>query len=270
MSSSIVVLVTRVCGQHANLFWEVFESSHLLGCIREDQLLLEHGSGITGHFELFIQDFDLCSKFGSFLIELMEAGDLPSHPPIIKVFDFALQIHKVATGPKEEGVEPGGERFNGVFFSMPNRVSLCIQIDNVRGLIRALALVITSDSAIFQPFDPLGGTMDSIAEGDVKVGYSPVIFDIAIGGPFKHISIVFNVVMEPLDLFFEAAYFTGFVGFMLCDCREEPVSNGSKDGCIEIGVGRQGGCNCTGRHRWFWTLDWSDQERDAVLGRRGV
>ena len=84
--------------------------------------------GIAGHIELFIQDFNLCSKFSSFLIKLVEAGDLPSHPPVVKVFDFTLQVHEVAAGPKEKGVEPGREWFNGVFFAMPNRVSLCIYV----------------------------------------------------------------------------------------------------------------------------------------------
>ena len=65
-------------------------------------------------------------KLSSFLIELAEVGDLPSHPPVIKVVDVVLQVHKIATGPNEEGAEPGGEQFNGVFLTMPNCVSLRI------------------------------------------------------------------------------------------------------------------------------------------------
>ena len=149
------------------------------------------------------------------MIELVEAGDLPSHPPVIKVFDLALQVHEVAAGPKKEGTEPGGEQFDGVFLTMPNHIRLCIQINNMRGLIRALALMITGDSAIFQPLDPLGQTVDSITEGDIKVGYLPIVFNIAVRGPFKHVFIVFDLVMEPTDLFFEAAYFAVFVGFSL-------------------------------------------------------
>ena len=149
------------------------------------------------------------------MIELTEASDLLSHPPVVKVFDFALQVHEVAAGPKEEGTEPGGEWFNGVFFAMPNCVSLCIQINSVRGLIRALALMVTSDSAIFQPLDPLGRVVDSVTEGNVEVGYSPVIFDVAIWGPFKCVFVVLNAVMEPSDLFFKAVYLTGSVSFML-------------------------------------------------------
>ena len=80
-------------------------------------------------------------------------------------------MHEVTAGPEEEGTEPGRKQFNGVFFAMPIHVSLCIQVDNVRGLIRALALVITGDSAIFRPLDPLGGTVDSITEGNVEVGF---------------------------------------------------------------------------------------------------
>ena len=73
-----------------------------------------------------MQDIDSCSKFGSFLIELAEASNLPSQPPVVKVADVALQVHKVAAGPDKEGTEPAWERFNGIFLAMPNCVSLCI------------------------------------------------------------------------------------------------------------------------------------------------
>ena len=270
MSLSIVVLVTRVCGQHANLLWELFESGHLLGRIGEDQLLLQHGLGIAGHIELFIQDFNSQGKLGGLLIKLTEVSDLLSHPLVVKVFDFMLQMHEVAVGPKEEGAEPGREQLNGVFFAMPNHVSLCIQVDNMRGLIRALALVITSNSAVFQPLDPFGGPVDSIAEGNVKVGHSPVVLDVAIRGSFELIFIVFNAIVEPSDLFFKALLLAGGMGLMLGNGREEPISNGSEDCCVKVRVGCQGGCNGTGRHRWFRTLDQSDWERDAVLGKQDI
>ena len=112
-------------------------------------------------------------------------------------------------------MEPGRERFNGVFFTMPNCVSLCIQVDNVRGLIRALALMITSNSAVFQPLDPLSRVVDSIAKGNIEVGYSPVVLDVAIRGSFECVFVVLDMVMEPSDLFFEAAYLTGSMGFTL-------------------------------------------------------
>ena len=73
-----------------------------------------------------MQDIDSCGKFGGFLIELAEASDLPSQPPVVKVADIALQVHEVAAGPNEEGAEPGWEQFDGVFLAMPNCVSLCI------------------------------------------------------------------------------------------------------------------------------------------------
>ena len=85
----------RVFGQHANLLWEVFESGHLLGHAGEDQSLLRHGSGIASCIKLFMQDVDSCSKLGGLLIELTEVGDLPSQPPVIKVTDVMLQMHKV-------------------------------------------------------------------------------------------------------------------------------------------------------------------------------
>ena len=246
MSSSIAVLVTRVCGQHANLLREVLESGHLLGHTGEDQSLLRHGSGITSCVELFMQDFNSCGELSGFLIELVEAGDLPSQPPVVKVADVPLQVHEVTAGPNEEGVEPGGERFDGVFLTMPNCVSLRIQVDNVRGLIRALLLMESGDPSIFQLLDPSGRFEDSIFKGKIEVGHPPIILDASIGGPFEYVFVVFDVVMEPADLLLEAANFAGFLGIALGDGCKEPISDGSKDICIEIRVGRQGGCNGTG------------------------
>ena len=130
--------------------------------------------------------------------------------------------------------------------------------------------MVPGNSSIFQLFDPLGWAEDSIAEGDVKLRYSSVVLDVSIGGPFKHVFVVLDLIMEPTDLFLEATNFTCFLGIALGNFCEEPISDGSKDVCIEIGVGHQGGCNCTRRHRWFRTLDRSDWERDAVLGGQGV
>ena len=73
-----------------------------------------------------MQDFNLCGELSSFLIKLAEAGDLPSQPPVIKVADVMLQVHEVTAWPNKEGMEPGRERFDGVFLAMPNCVSLCI------------------------------------------------------------------------------------------------------------------------------------------------
>ena len=67
-STSTVVLVTRVCGQHANLLREVFEAGRLLGGASEDQSFFRHGTGIACRVELFVQDFDSRGEFGSFLI----------------------------------------------------------------------------------------------------------------------------------------------------------------------------------------------------------
>jgi hypothetical protein len=73
-----------------------------------------------------MQDLNSCSELGGFLIELTEASNLPSQPPVVKVTDVALEVHEVAARPNEEGAEPSGEWFNGVFLAMPNRVSLRI------------------------------------------------------------------------------------------------------------------------------------------------
>ena len=146
-------------------------------------------------------------------------------------------MHEVAAGPKEEGTEPGGYWFDGVFLTMPHCVSLCIQIDNVRGLIRALSVVVASDSAVLQPFDPFGGVENSITDGDVEVGYWPVVLDVTIGGSVECVFIVLDTVMEPVDLLLEVADFAGFLGVASGDGCEEPFSDGLEDVCIEIGVG---------------------------------
>jgi hypothetical protein len=232
----------------------------------KDQLFLRHGLGIAGCVELFMQDIDSCSKFGGFLIELTEAGNLPSQPPVVKVADVMLQVHEVATGSDEKGAEPGGELFDGVFLAMPICVSLCIQIDNIRGLIRALLFMESGDLSILQLLDPFCWFEDSIAEGNAEVGYSPIVFDVPIGGSFKYVFVMFNAVVKSTDLLVEAANFTGLLGIALSNGREEPLCNGSEDVGIEVRVRCQGGHNGTGRHRWFWTLDRADQEGNAVFG----
>ena len=126
MSTSTVVLATRVCGQHANLLREVLKPGRLLGGAGEDQSLFCHGAGVAGCLEFFMQDFDSRGEFGGFLVELTEVSDLPSQPPVVKVADVALEVHEVTGGPDEEGAEPGGKWFNGVFLAIPNRVSLRI------------------------------------------------------------------------------------------------------------------------------------------------
>jgi hypothetical protein len=186
----------------------------------------------------------LCGEFGSLLIKLAEAGDLPSQPPVVKVFDVMLQVHKIAAGPDEEGVEPGREWLDGVFLAVAHCVSLCIQIDNVRGLIGALHVVVAGDLAIFQSLNPLGGAKDSITDGDVEVMYSPIVLNIAIGGSVKHVFVVLDMVVEPVDLLLEVANFAGLLGVASGNGCEEPLSDGSKDVHVEIGVGCQGGCNC--------------------------
>ena len=71
-----------------------------------------------------MQDVNSCGEFGGFLIELVEASDLPSQPPVVKVADVTLQMHEVTAGPDEEGVEPGGEWLNRFSSPCPT-VSAC-------------------------------------------------------------------------------------------------------------------------------------------------
>ena len=179
-------------------------------------------------------------------------------------------MHKVTAGPDEEGMEPGGERFNGVVLAMPHCVSLCIHVDNVRGLIRALLFMVPGNSSVFQLLDPLGRSEDSIAEGNVEVGHPPIVLDVSVGSPLEYIFVVFDAVVEPADLLFEAVNFAGFLGITLGNGCKEPFRDGLENVGVEVGVGCQGGCNGTGRHRWFRTLDQSDWERDSVFGRQGI
>jgi hypothetical protein len=217
-----------------------------------------------------MQDFDSCGELSGFLIELAEVSNLPSQPPVIKVTDVTLEVHEVTARPNEEGVEPGKEWFDGIFLAMPNCVSLCIQIDNIRGLIRALLLVEPSDLAIFKLLDPLCQLEDSLAQGNEEVGDSPVVFSVSVGGMFKYVFIMFDPVMESSDLFFKVTNFDIFMGIALGDGCEEPFSDGSEDVGVEVRVCCQCGRNGIGQHRWFRTLNRMDWERDAVLGGRGI
>ena len=159
---------------------------------------------------------------------------------------------------RQEGVEPGGEWFDGIFLAMPNRVSLCIQINNIGGLIRALLLMEPSDSAVFKLLDPPCRLEDSIAQGDEEVGDSPVIFNVSVGGAFEYVLVVFDLVMESGDLFLEVTNFDIFVGVTSGDGCEEPFSDGSEDVGVEVRVCCQCGRNGIGRHRWFWSLNRTD------------
>ena len=217
-----------------------------------------------------MQDFNLCSEFGSFLIELSEASDLPSQPPVVKVADVALEVHEVTAWPNKEGVEPGGEWFDGVLLTVPNHVGLCIQIDNIGGLIWALLLVEARDSTVLELLDPFRRFEDSVTQGNEELGDSPIVFDVSIGGAFKYVFIVFDPVMKSGDLFFEVANFNVFMGVMSGNGCEEPLYDGSENVGIEVRVCRQRGRNGIGQHRWFWCFNRTHRERDAVLGGRGV
>ena len=104
----------------------------------------------------------------------------------------------------------------------------------------------SSDPSVFQLFDPLGRFEDSITKGNVEVGHPSVILDVPIRGLLEYVFIVFDTVVESADLLFEVVDFAGLLGVASGDGCEEPLSDGSKDVHIEIGVGRQGGCNGTG------------------------
>ena len=123
-----------------------------------------------------------------------------------------------------------------------------------------------SDSAVFELLDPLCWFEDPVAQGNEEVGNLPIILDIPVGGAFKYVFIVLDMIVESADLFFEAADFDVFLGVTSSDSCKEPFCNGSEDVGIEVRVCCQCGHNGTGRHRWFWTLDRANRERNAVFG----
>ena len=121
------------------------------------------------------------------------------------------------------------------------------------------------DASIFELFDPLCRFEDSIAQRDEEVGDSSFVFDVPVGGAFEYVFIVFDLVVESGNLFFEATNFDIFMGVTSGDGCEEPFDDGSEDVGVEVRVCCQCVRNGIGRHRWFWTLDRTDWERDAVF-----
>jgi hypothetical protein len=103
----------------------------------------------------------------------------------------------------------------------------------------------SSNLPIFQLLDPLGRFEDSVTEGNVEVGHSPIVLDIPIGGSFKYVFVMFDVVVKSADLFVEAMNFAGLLGIASGDGCEEPLCNGSEDVSVKVRVGCQGGCNST-------------------------
>ena len=217
-----------------------------MGGTGKDQSLLRHGASVTGCVEFFMQDFNSRGELGGFLIELAETSDLPSQPPVIKVADVVLEVYEVAARPDEEGAEPGGEWFDGVFLAMPNRVSLCIQIDNIGGLIRALVRMKPGDASIFELLDPLRWLEDSVTQRDEEVGDSSFVFNVAIRGAFEYVLVMFDSVVEPSNLLFEVTNFDVFLGVTPSNGREEPFSDGAEDVGIKVGVCCQSGRNSIG------------------------
>ena len=113
-----------MCGQHANLFREVFESGRLLGGVGEDQLLLRHGAGVVGCIELFMQDLDSCGELGGFLIELAEASDLPSQPQSSRSLMSRWRWMKSLLGPIRRARNQAGSGSIGFSWPCPT-VSAC-------------------------------------------------------------------------------------------------------------------------------------------------
>ena len=122
------------------------------------------------------------------------------------------------------------------------------------------------NSTIFQLLDPLCWFKDPVAKGNEEVGYSPIVLEVPVRGAFEYVFVVLNMIVEPIDLLFEVMDFNVFLGVASGNGHEEPLCDGSEDVGIEVRVGCQSGCNGTGRHRWFQTLDRTNRERDVVLG----
>ena len=123
-----------------------------------------------------------------------------------------------------------------------------------------------SNSSIIQPFDPFGRMVDSVAQGDVELGNLAIIDNISIRGPFKLVFVVFDVVMQTLNLLLKVVHFDGGLGLALGHGGEKAISDGLKDVQMKLGMGSKGCCNGIGRYRWFQALDQSDWERHRVFG----
>ena len=123
---------------------------------------------------------------------------------------------------------------------------------------------------VFELLDPLGWLVDSFAQRDEEVGDSSFVFNVPVGGAFEYVFVVFNSVVESGDLLLEATDLDVFMGVASGDGCEKPFDDGSEDVGVEVRVCRQCVRNGIGRHRWFRTLNRTNQERDAVLDGRGV
>ena len=181
-----------------------------------------------------------------------------------------LQVDKVATRSEQEAPEPGGEQFNRVLLAMPNHVSLCIEVNNVRGLIRALAIMISSNSAIFQSLNPFGRAEDSIIQGNVEVGNLSIIDDVALEGLLEVILVVLDMILQAINLSLEAFDFSGCLCLASGNNGEETFGDCTEDVQVELGMGSKGHCNSNGRHRWFQALDQPDQERCKGFGGQDI
>ena len=124
----------------------------------------------------------------------------------------------------------------------------------------------SGDLPVFQLLDPFYRFENSVAEGNVEVGHSPVILDVPIGGPLEYVLVVFDAVVKSADLFIEVVNFAGLLCVVSGNGCKEPLCNGSEYVGVEVRVGHQRGRNGTGRHRWFRTLDRVDRKGDAVFG----
>ena len=82
--------------------------------------------------------------------------------------------------------------------------------------------------------------MDSIAQGDVELGNLPIIDDISIRGSLKLVFIMLNTVVEPFNLIFKVTHFNGSLCLSLHDGAEEPISDGSEDAWVKLGMGSKG------------------------------
>ena len=80
--------------------------------------------------------------------------------------------------------------YSRLAFSRP--VTLRIQVDNVRGLIRALLFMEPGDVPVFELFDPFCWFEDPIAQGNEEVGDSPIVLDVPVGGMFEYVFIMLD------------------------------------------------------------------------------
>jgi hypothetical protein len=98
----------------------------------------------------------------------------------------------------------------------------------MRFLVGALSTEVSGDGAIIIKLDPLHLLIESAADGDVEVGYFPIVEDVARGWLIERGLIVEDLLLQTVESVFVP--FCGYsgVGLSIGDGLKEAVSNASE------------------------------------------